>query len=101
MIGSTRARRRYGYTAAMASQFCENLFAAATVVVDPPPTPGSVPRDPDDNKIVACAAAAGVQYVVSRDEDLLSIGSYAGIDILTPEQFIHLVRREFGRLPGA
>jgi hypothetical protein len=30
----------------------------ATIVDDPSPTPGAVPRDPDDDKIVACAVAA-------------------------------------------
>ena len=101
LVGSTRARRRYRYTAAMASEFCDNLFAAANIVVDPPPAPGAVPRDPDDDKIVACAVAADAEYIVTRDQDLLSVGSYAGIDILAPEQFLHLLRREFGRLPVA
>ncbi len=81
----------------MASRFCESLFAAATIVVNPPATPGAVPRDPDDDKIVACAVAAGVRYIVSRDDHLLSIGSYRGICITAPEEFIHLVRREYGR----
>jgi uncharacterized protein len=98
LIGSTRARRRYAYTTAMASQFCESLFAAATIVVNPPPIPGAVPRDPDDDKIVACAVAAGVQYIVTRDDHLLSIGSYSGIAMTAPEEFIHLIRREQGHL---
>jgi uncharacterized protein len=97
LMGSRRTRRRYGYTAVMASEFCERLFTAAAIIVNPPAVPGAVPRDPDDDKIVACAAAAGVGYIVTRDDDLLSIGSYAGIGIMAPEEFIHLVRREFGR----
>jgi uncharacterized protein len=99
LIRSTRARRRYAYTEAMAAQFCESLVAAATIVVNPPPIPGAVPRDPDDDKIVACAIAAGVQFIVTRDDHLISIGSYSGIGIITPEEFIHLVRREYGE-PG-
>jgi predicted nucleic acid-binding protein len=43
--------------------------------------------------------AAAAEHIVTRDDHLLSLGSYAGIAITTPEQFIHLVRHEFGRLP--
>jgi hypothetical protein len=32
----------------------------ATIVDDPSPTPGAVPRDPDDDKIVACAVSSAV-----------------------------------------
>jgi putative PIN family toxin of toxin-antitoxin system len=86
LIRSTRARRGYAYTESMAAQFCESLFAAATIVVNPPPIPGAVPPDPNDDKIVACAAAAGVQFIVTRDDHLLSLASHSG------------VRRENGQL---
>ena len=46
----------------------------ATVIDDPPSTPGAVPRDPDDDTIIACAVAARVQHIVSRDDHLLSLG---------------------------
>lgn len=99
LVEDERSQRRYNYTPSMAAQFCDDLLAAATVVVDPPAIAGAVPRDPDDDKIIACAAAASVEHIVSRDDHLLSLGSYAGIPISTPEQFIHLVRQRFGRLP--
>jgi putative PIN family toxin of toxin-antitoxin system len=99
LVGSERAQRRYGYTPTMALQFCEDLLTTGTVVVNPPPTPGAVPRDPDDDMIVACAVAASVQYIVSRDRDLLSLGSSHAIKIIAPEIFIQIVRRDHGRLP--
>jgi predicted nucleic acid-binding protein len=52
-----------------------------------------VPRDPDDDKIVACAVAAGVDYLVTRDRDLLSLGTYVGVAIIAPEEFLHVVRQ--------
>src|SRR5437763_1055029 len=55
LIEDERAQRRYNYTPSIASQFCDELLAAATIVANPPPTPGAVPRDPDDDKIIACA----------------------------------------------
>jgi len=73
--------------------FCDDLLTVATVVVDPPPTPGAVPRDPDDDMIVACAVAVSVEYIVSRDDHLLSLGNHGGIRIVAPEGFIHIVRQ--------
>ena len=42
--------------------------------------------------IVACAVAASADYVVSRDDDLLSLESYKGIIIITPEAFMAVLR---------
>jgi uncharacterized protein len=78
----------------MAEEFCSDLLDIADVVQAPAPTPGAVPRDPDDDKIIACAVAAGAQYLVSRDRDLLSLASYAGVSIIAPEEFLHLVRAQ-------
>jgi predicted nucleic acid-binding protein len=82
-----------------ARQGAIQLHLSPEIVVDPPATPGAVPRDPDDDMIVACAVAASVKHIVSRDDHVLSLGSHAGIPISAPEQFIGLVREKFGRLP--
>jgi uncharacterized protein len=47
----------------------------------------SVCRDPDDDKILACAAKAGANYIVTGDEDLLIIGLYREISIVRPRDF--------------
>jgi putative PIN family toxin of toxin-antitoxin system len=92
LVASQRLQRRYAYDAGTVAQYCDDLSAVATPVPDPPPTPGAVPRDPDDDKIIACALAAGAEYVVSRDRDLLSLGTYAGIKIIAPKPFLQVVR---------
>ena len=99
LIGSWRAQARYGYTTHMALQFCEGLISACTIIDDPPAIPGAVPRDPDDDKIIACAIAARAQYIVTRDRDLLSLVAYGDITIASPERFVAVVRAEYGRLP--
>jgi predicted nucleic acid-binding protein len=43
--------------------------------------------------ILACAVAASASHVVTRDPDLLSLDTYAGIAIVTPEAFLALLRR--------
>lgn len=50
--------------------------------------PGPVSRDPDDDKFIACALAAGIKWIISGDDDLLSISGYQGLKIVTPAQFL-------------
>jgi len=64
LVRDRRAQPNYRYTPQAAEAFCSDLFDLAGVVDDPPPVPGAVPRDPDDDKIIACALAAGAEYVV-------------------------------------
>ena len=44
----------------------------------------AVCRDPDDDAVLALAVAAQVDFIVSGDSDLLSMGSFEGIPILAP-----------------
>ena len=47
-----------------------------------------VAEDPADNRILECAVAAGSQYIVTGDKDLLRLGSYDSIKILTVSGFL-------------
>jgi putative PIN family toxin of toxin-antitoxin system len=85
LVSSERARRRYDYTPRMAVQYCAELLSAPMIIIDPPSITGAVARDPDDDKIIACAVAAGAEYLVSRDRDLLALGSYGQINVVSPE----------------
>ena len=44
-------------------------------------------RDREDNKILESAVEAGAEYLVTRDNDLLSIEKYQGVEIVNPSQF--------------
>jgi len=55
-------------------------------VVDPPPLPQPVCRDPDDDAVLALALAAKVDCIVSGDDDLLVLETFQGIAIITPAQ---------------
>jgi uncharacterized protein len=57
-------------------------------IIDPPPLPAPVSRDPSDDAVLALAAAAGVDLIISGDADLLTVGSYAGIPITDPVEAI-------------
>ncbi len=57
-------------------------------VIEPPPLPLPVCRDPDDDQVLALALAAKVDLVISGDDDLLSMKSFEGIPILTPAEAV-------------
>ena len=59
---------------------------ASLDIVDPV-TRVEVCRDPDDNKFISCAIDSRALYVVSGDKDLLVIGEYDGVDIVTAAEF--------------
>ena len=50
------------------------------------PLPAPVSRDPDDDHVIAAAVAAQAEWIVTGDRDLLVLGSYEGIAIITPAQ---------------
>lgn len=58
-------------------------FEAVAAVVRPAviAIPASL-RDPDDIPVLACAVAASADVIVTGDEDLLVLGSFAGIPII-------------------
>lgn len=56
-------------------------------VVTPEPLPAPASRDPDDDLILATATAGTGRCIVTGDEDLLVLGQYGGVDILTPGEF--------------
>ncbi len=59
------------------------FYGELAISVSPLVTPRAVPRDADDDQVIAAALAAGADLVVSGDADLLSLGSFEGIAIVT------------------
>lgn len=57
-------------------------------LVDVPPLPASICRDPDDDIVLATAVAAHADAIVTGDQDLLILKAYQRIRILTPRAFI-------------
>ncbi len=57
-------------------------------IVDPPPLREPVSRDPDDDAVLALAAAAKPDLIVTGDKDLLVLGIHAGIPIVSPVEAV-------------
>ena len=47
-------------------------------------------RDPNDDMVLECAVLADAKAIVAGDKDLLSLGSYKKIRILTPAEYLAL-----------
>jgi uncharacterized protein len=45
-------------------------------------------RDPDDDWVLATALAGQAQAIVTGDADLLDLGAFQGVAILSPRQFM-------------
>lgn len=58
--------------------------------------PISVPtlRDPDDMKSLACAVSARVHWLVSGDDDLLSIGKVESVEIVSVTNFLRHLKQK-------
>ena len=84
-------RVRYHYPDRAVHAFCEGLAQVNRLLTDFPPLTG-ICRDPDDDMVLACAVAAAVQYLVTRDKDLLVLQQYEGIAMITPEAFLAALR---------
>jgi predicted nucleic acid-binding protein len=53
-----------------------------------PKSSHQISRDPDDDKFIEYALSAGVNVIVSGDQDLLIISEFNKIDIVTPAVFV-------------
>jgi hypothetical protein len=60
--------------------------------VEPQMTLDVIEADPDDNRVLECAATGGAAYIVSGDEHLLGLGEYEQIIILNPVSFLTLLK---------
>ena len=63
-------------------------YSVLTTIVAAPPLAEPVSRDPDDDVVLACALAAQAEAIISGDADLLVLGSYRGIPILTAPELL-------------
>jgi putative PIN family toxin of toxin-antitoxin system len=66
-------------------------YAAMAISVTPLTTPRAVPKDVDDDQVIACAVAAGAPLIVSGDSDLLVLHPWREIQILNATAALQVV----------
>jgi len=75
-------------------------ISANSNVVPIEPLSAPVCRDPDDDAILATAIAGRADLLVTGDKDLLVIGSYQGISIVTPADCLARLREPTSQVEG-
>ncbi len=51
-------------------------------------------RDADDDKFITCAVSASADFIVTGDRDLLDIGRYKSVRILSVSEFLRMFKSE-------
>ena len=88
-----RISQKYGLTEGQINRVLKSLKRYALV------TPGklkinAIKEDPDDNQVIVAAVEAEADCMVSGDPHLLNLGSYRGIEIVSPGQFVKMLRSQ-------
>ena len=65
-----------------------DLYHRHAVWVEPQPLTTPACRDADDDWVLATALAGEAEVIVTGDGDLLTLGAYRGVLILSPRQFL-------------
>jgi putative PIN family toxin of toxin-antitoxin system len=66
----------------------EEYITDCTERVKPAQALDVVKEDPDDNRVLECAEAAGCEAIITGDLDLLRLGKYRDIRIMTVREFL-------------
>jgi putative PIN family toxin of toxin-antitoxin system len=90
-----RVLRRKGLDESALSEALDYIISGATVVT-PFEILDVVKDDPDDNRIIECAIAAGADAIVTGDKHLLRLGQYGGIRIVRVRELLER-RYKMGR----
>lgn len=67
------------------------LYEKLAIRVTPLEIPRVLAADPDDDRVLACAAAGRVDVLVTGDHALLELASHAGIPILSPKDALERI----------
>ncbi len=66
----------------------------AAFVVEPTTQLNVVERDPADNRVLEAAVTGHADFIVSGDQDLLTLGEYDRIPIVSPARFLAILSVE-------
>jgi hypothetical protein len=95
VLRAPRLSKRYRLTPSLVKRLMRGLRQFASMTPGKPVASG-VARDPEDDAYLACAAEGEADYLVTGDQDLLSLREYQGISIVSPVVFLRLLEQRRG-----
>lgn len=90
ILNRPKLARTYGLTADAVSGVLLLLRSQAICTSGTLAIPRTA-RDPRDDHILACAVEGHADYIVSGDDDLLSLGRHADIPIVRPGTYVRVL----------
>jgi len=87
-------RRRYRITENDIQALLDLLEVDSILVPGIADVAGSIPEDPDDEIVLACALEGEADLIVSGDHHLLALGGFRGIEIVAVRRFIERLSEE-------
>lgn len=63
-------------------------------IVEPTTKLDVIKDDTDDNRVLECAKEGKVSHVITNDNHLLKLKEFEGIKILTPEEFLRILKTD-------
>ena len=85
-----KLKNKFKFSVENTNAFLE-VVALNSFIVEPMIKLRVVKTDSTDNKIIECAVAGNVDYIVSGDKHLLNIKKHEQINIITPSKFLKLL----------
>ena len=62
-------------------------------IVEPKQKFNFIKEDTSDNKFLEAAVEGKADYIISGDKDLLRLGSFMGIKIITPAEMVGILKK--------
>jgi len=90
VLGYEEIKEKIRNTNLATKQSVQKIVSLARIVI-PTRKINVVHDDPDDNRIIECAVAGNVNYLITQDRHLLKLKEFEGIKILTPHDFLRLI----------
>lgn len=86
-------RPKFGFSPEQSLQVLEELYAVCDVIQPIERIP-MITSDPDDNRILECAAESKAEFIISGDRHLLDLEQYRGIRIVTPSEYLRAIKEK-------
>lgn len=82
----SRVIQKFGWPPGLTRTACQPLWAISRKA--DPKVHVKAAVDPDDDRILECALEAQAEIIVTGDRDLLRLGAFQTVAIMTPAQFL-------------